>query len=324
VLRRGQRRRCRVEALDVVTLDRDALRRDAFLRAVAIAARRALPEAEPVSADERSAAGGDSAAPSIAEARAQGQLILVTEDDPVNQKVILRQLALLGYAAETVGTGVEALRSWREGGYGLLLTDLHMPDMDGFTLAETIRREEAGRAHIPIIALTANALRGEANRALALGIDEYLTKPVMLRVLRAALRRRLAPQAAALPGPETSTASASTELAPALDVTVLEGLVGNDKDVVRGFLGEYVAGARDQMDSLRAAAAAGDARQAAAIAHKLKSSSRSVGALGLGDLCAELESAGKAGDKTQVTQIMSQLAAMFTQVEDAIARELHD
>jgi HPt (histidine-containing phosphotransfer) domain-containing protein len=75
---------------------------------------------------------------------------------------------------------------------------------------------------------------------------------------------------------------------------------------------------------LRAAAAAGDARQAAALAHKLKSSSRSVGARGLGDLCAELESAGKAGDKVQVMQLLSQLGAMFTKVEDAIARELLD
>jgi PAS domain S-box-containing protein len=324
LLRRGQRRRCRVEALDVVTLDRDALRRDAFLRAVAVAARRALPDAEQPSADQRTADGVESAPPSIAEARAQGRLILVTEDDPVNQKVILRQLALLGYAAETVGTGVEALRLWREGGYGLLLTDLHMPDMDGFTLAETIRREESGRAHVPIIALTANALRGEANRAMALGIDEYLTKPVMLRVLSAALRRRLVSPAAARLGPDTSIRSDGTEPASALDVTVLEGLVGNDKDVIRGFLGEYVAGARDQVDSLRAAAAAGDTRQAAAIAHKLKSSSRSVGALALGDLCAELESAGKAGDKAQVMQILSQLGAMFAQVEDAIARELLD
>jgi HPt (histidine-containing phosphotransfer) domain-containing protein len=148
----------------------------------------------------------------------------------------------------------------------------------------------------------------------------------MLRVLRAALRRRLVPQAPTglEPDASTSTRSAGTEAAPALDVAVLEKLVGDDRDVVRSFLGDYVAGARDQMGGLRAAAAAGDARQAAAIAHKLKSSSRSVGALALGDLCAELETAGTAGDKAQVAQILPQLGTMFVRVEDAIARELLD
>lgn len=304
----------------MVTLDRDALRRDELLRAVAVAADRAVPETEQFSTEERAAYEVESAPPGVAEARAQGRLILVAEDDAVNQKVILRQLALLGYAAETVGTGLEALRLWREGDYGLLLTDLHMPDMDGFALVETIRREEPGRARIPIIALTANALRGEANRAVTIGIDEYLTKPVRLGVLRAALQRWLGPQSAPRMG--AAAAEAGTEPAPALDIAVLKGLVGDDTAVVRSLLGDYIAGARTQMADLRAAAAAGDTARAAAIAHKLKSSSRSVGAAALGDLCAEVETAGKAGDKAHLTQILAQLGPMFARVEDAAARAL--
>ncbi len=319
---RGKRRHCRIEALDAVVLDCNALRRDTFLRAVAVVARRALPDAEQSAADKRAALPSESVPPSIADARAQGRLILVAEDDPVNQKVILRQLALLGYAAEAVGTGIEALRLWREGGYGLLLTDLHMPDMDGFALAETIRREESKRARLPIIALTANALRGEANRARALGIDEYLTKPVLLSVLRATLRRWLESSAPSCPGVGARRAGAGPM--PALDVAVLEGLVGDDPALVREFLSEYVAGARGQLEELRATAAAGDAWRVAAIAHRLKSSSRSVGALALGDLCAELESAGKVGDKAQVAQILSQIGVLFAQVEDAIAHGLLD
>lgn len=83
-----------------------------------------------------------------------------------------------------------ALDTWREGNYALL-TDLDMPEMDGYTLATTIRRGEAGRLRLPILALTANALRGEANRARAAGMDEYLTKPVLLRLIREALERCL-------------------------------------------------------------------------------------------------------------------------------------
>jgi two-component sensor histidine kinase len=129
---RGQRRRARVDGPVVVTLDGDALRRRAFLRAVAVTAGRASPEIIHESAGE-DLAGEEMAPPTIAEARAQGRLILVAEDDDINQKVILHQLGLLGYAAEVADNGTEALRLWREGNYALLLTDLHMPEMDGYT-----------------------------------------------------------------------------------------------------------------------------------------------------------------------------------------------
>ena len=100
------------------------------------------------------------------------------------------------------GNGQEALRMWREGSYALLLTDLHMPDMDGYTLTESIRQEEAtrpGGRRMPILALTANALHGEAMRALASGMDDYMTKPLQLDMLRAALERWMQPRQADQP-----------------------------------------------------------------------------------------------------------------------------
>lgn len=146
----------------MITLDGDALRRQALLHAVAVAAGLVSRE---VFHDRDDCSYDDVAPPSVADARSLGRLVLVAEDDEINQKVILQQLALLGHAAEVAPTGVEALRMWRNGHYGLVLTDLHMPEMDGYALTEAIRREEAGQRRIPILALTANALRGEANRA---------------------------------------------------------------------------------------------------------------------------------------------------------------
>lgn len=136
------------------------------------------------------------AAPRAGQARHRGEPILVAEDDEISQQVICRQLSLLGHAAEVAADGAAALRMWRDGRYALLLTDLHMPRMDGYALAQAIRSEESAAApprtaRTPIIVLTANALRGEAERAQALGIDEYLTKPVRLDVLRQALDRWL-------------------------------------------------------------------------------------------------------------------------------------
>ncbi len=135
--------------------------------------------------------------PSVAEARARGRLILVAEDDRTNQKVILRQLATLGYTGVLARDGVEAMQQWRSGTFSLLLSDLHMPNMDGYELAAAIRREEAPGVRLPIIALTANALKGEAERASAMGMDAYVTKPVPLAVLRDVLSRWCTPGAQA-------------------------------------------------------------------------------------------------------------------------------
>jgi signal transduction histidine kinase/CheY-like chemotaxis protein len=175
----------------VIVVAGAALRRRALLLAAATAA--GLRAAEGHHPPRVSPAGEPSAIkpPSIAEARATGRLILVAEDDATNRKVILRQLALLGYAAEIGNDGREALQMWRSGGYALLLTDLHMPEMDGYSLAEAIRREEAGRRRMPILALTANALQEEFSRVLAIGMDAYLTKPMRLQELRVVLDKWL-------------------------------------------------------------------------------------------------------------------------------------
>jgi signal transduction histidine kinase/DNA-binding response OmpR family regulator len=117
-----------------------------------------------------------------------GTPILVAEDHPVNQQVIRRQLQLLGYACEVFPDGAAALAAWRTRPFCLVLTDCHMPIMDGFQLTAAIRAEEkAGARHTPILALTANALAGEAERCLEAGMDSYLSKPVELPHLREAL-----------------------------------------------------------------------------------------------------------------------------------------
>ena len=127
------------------------------------------------------------------EPRVHGRLILVAEDDSMNQTVIRQQLSLLGYAGHIAADGAEALRLWRLGGYAMLLTDLHMPNMDGYELALLIRADEPLGTHLPIIALTANALHGEAERASATGMDGYLTKPVPLATLRDMLAQWIVP-----------------------------------------------------------------------------------------------------------------------------------
>jgi HPt (histidine-containing phosphotransfer) domain-containing protein len=195
---------------------------------------------------------------------------------------------------------------WRLAHYGLLLTDLHMPEMDGYALAEAIRREEAGRWRIPILALTANAVRGEANRVRAMGMDEYLTKPIQLHVLRAALEKWLPATPISRPPVALPAPHPAAQPTPLVNIDVLKALVGDDPQIVGAILGDYRDSATQFATDLHAALTDGDVRAIGAIAHKLKSSSRAVGAAALGDLCTELENAARAEDRAAIAQWMAQ------------------
>ncbi|MCF8184854.1 MAG: PAS domain S-box protein, partial [Polynucleobacter sp.] len=230
---RGHRREPRTVAPGLVVVDGNGLERGTFLYAVASAAGKSLPEkvARPLSNKSEAALKP----PSRTEAIQQGRLILVAEDNETNQKVILRQLALLGYAADVAGDGREALKQWESGDHALILTDLHMPEMDGYELCLEVRASETSQRHIPIIALTANALRGEAKRCLAVGMDAYLSKPTPLAELQAMLDRWLPATRAALdPAAVSPTPTFAT-----LDVEVLAKLVGSNPAVIRDFLQSF-------------------------------------------------------------------------------------
>ncbi len=111
--------------------------------------------------------------------------VLVAEDDPVNQLLVGEQLRMMGYRFEVTSNGREALDRWRQQKHDLLLTDLHMPELDGYGLVSALRAEAAERRRLPppIVMLTANAVHGEADRAHALGVDRFLVKPVKIEVL---------------------------------------------------------------------------------------------------------------------------------------------
>jgi len=320
---RGRRRRPRLDAPGIATLDGHPVRRQALLQAVAIAAGR---ETEGANADSRphTRLAQDVVSPALSSSAA----ILVAEDDEVNRKVILKQLELLGCRAEVAANGVEALRKWRDGRFDLLLTDLHMPLMDGYTLAQEIRRgERQAGAHDdasrdaptrrrPIVALTANALRGEDERALGLGIDDYLTKPLQLERLRETLARWL-------PRPGATTPSASVSDGTAVfDRTALENVIGCDPVEIREFLRFYLESASRQDGHLREACAAGDVMAAGAIAHKLVSSSRSVGALRLARLADDIERTARSGDAGGLRALAAAWPTEFARATAAIRRVL--
>jgi two-component system, sensor histidine kinase and response regulator len=296
------------------------MHRESFLRAVAIAAGRVHEEVESQQTSKVEAV----VAPSREKALSEGRLILVAEDNDINQKVIRQQLNLLGYAADIAGDGREALKRWKSGNYALLLTDLHMPEMDGYQLTTAIRLAEQGKeggTRAPIIAFTANALKGEAENCRAVGMDDYLSKPVQLTQLKAVLQKWLptpaaSPLAQPLAIPAVATASQTAERP--VEVSVLEGLVGNDPVVISEFLRDFRTSSARIAADLRAACQAGQTATAGAAAHKLKSSARSVGARALGELCAEMEQAGKTGDIQALNALLPRFESELTAVDNYI------
>jgi PAS domain S-box-containing protein len=309
LIERGQRRTPRHAASDLITVDGNLLKRRTFLKAVAVAAGREQAE------EERSAtvkSGTELTLPTREQALRQGRLILVAEDNETNQKVIRQQLALLGYAADIVGNGREALELWERGHYALLFTDLHMPEMDGYELSLAIRGGKAGQRRIPIIALTANALKGEAKRCHVVGMDEYLSKPVSLADLQAVLEKWLPP------GNPIASPTADDGLA-VLDTKVLARLVGDDSALIAELLDSYRRSAARAAEEIRTALALSDWKATAAAAHKLKSSSHSVGALRLGEVCERLEQLGKARNgnalRTLAVEFENAVAAVMRSLE---------
>jgi signal transduction histidine kinase/CheY-like chemotaxis protein/HPt (histidine-containing phosphotransfer) domain-containing protein len=310
-----------------VSIGAQALRRRVLVDAVALAGGRGtvgtLTDEREDELARRDAAG-------------DGVTLLVAEDDEINRRVISRQLALLGYAADMAVDGEQALEMWRAGPYTLVLTDLHMPRRDGYELAQAIRAEEAQgvRARVPIVALTANAITGEANRAKALGIDDYLTKPLKLNLLEQALAQWTSAQASSRPRDEANAvirdAARTSELRPndraaapapiqndepatIVDVNVLKSIVGDDLETVQALLVEYIECSAGLADQLSGHMKEGRAREAASVAHKLKSSSRSIGALPLGELCARIETAASAGEAHDFAQLSTRFDASYRQ-----------
>ncbi|OQW88005.1 MAG: hypothetical protein BWK72_09610 [Rhodoferax ferrireducens] len=253
-------------------------------------------------------------------------LILIAEDNETNRDVLHEQLQLLGYSADVAVDGASALAMWQRGQYALLLTDCHMPHMDGFELTAAIRQLETGGVHHPIIAVTANAMQGEAQRCRNAGMDDYLSKPLRLQDLRPMLAKWLPTPANAvpldpLPVPAAPAAVALMDL-PVWDSLALSEMVGANLAMQHRLLGKFLVNARGQVASLNRAGQAHDTATVTSVAHALKSASRTVGAMALGELCLQLETAGQTGNATLCSDLGAQLPQVFAQAESQIVAAL--
>ncbi len=312
VLGQGGRRSPRRESNDALSLDADALSRSTLFEALIVAAQ----DAQTASADHDQRPVSRVAPPlALPPVQSRNLRVLVAEDNEANRAVIGHQLRLLGLAGEVCNNGLEALDRWRGGDYGLLLTDLHMPVMDGYELTAAIRSEERPGRRLPIIALTANGLGAEELRCLAAGMDAYLIKPVRLPLLRAAMATWLDPTTS-ISSPLPSTAAV---VAAPVDLTILAGFMGDDPVVIEEVLVAFRHSTTLSVDEFDLALKSDGMHAVADAAHKLKSAARTIGAERLGELCKEVEEAAQAGRVKDVRVLAPQFHAECRAVLDYLA-----
>jgi len=242
--------------------------------------------------------------PSVVEAETEGTLVLLADDHPTNRKLLLRQVNNLGYAAEVAENGAEALEKWKSARFAAVITDCNMPEMDGYELARRIRTfESAGEAkRTPIIACTANALRGEAERCLAAGMDDYLAKPIELIDLCRKLDQWLP-----IPGAQKRgsgrrhkdgkpAARDPVDKPRPIDRSALAGISGGNAESEREILADFRRVNDADTAKLKQAVDNRQLDQVKHAAHRIKGAGRTIGAAALAAVCERLENASRAAD----------------------------
>lgn len=222
-----------------------------------------------------------------------GLRVLLAEDNPINQRVAAALLGKLGCAVTIAGNGREAVERWESDAFDAILMDCQMPELDGYEAAREIRLRERslGRAPLPIVALTANALAEERDKCLQAGMSDYLSKPITGERLAEALAR-WAPRTRVEP---EETAMQNNDVTLVFDREQLAAATGDDAALMREILDIFVANLDDLLARMERAADAGDLSGLSAIAHELKGSAGNVGARQLTQLAAQVEAAARTG-----------------------------
>ncbi|MGC9526266.1 MAG: PAS domain-containing protein [Limnospira sp.] len=251
--------------------------------------------------------------------------ILLAEDHPINQQVLLNQLSLLGCSADLAENGEEVLERVRDHPYDIVFMDCQMPRLDGYAATRELRRRERnGDRHTVVIALTAHAMPADREKCLAAGMDDYISKPIAqeelewkLKTWAGRIRGGVMPEA----DPEPQTSDSEPELDDPLDWKRLESISRGRREFQQKLLTAFVGNARADLGRLWEAMEAEDFESLAAIAHRLKGASGNVGVWVLPPLALELEEKARARRAEACRKAIASLREQLDWAETFIRRE---
>ncbi len=254
--------------------------------------------------------------------------ILVAEDNAINQKVALRMLDKLGCRADVVANGREAVEALKQMPYDLVLMDCNMPEMDGFDATAVIREREGEEKHTVIIAMTANALRGDRERVLAAGMDDYLAKPISQKELAILIRdwtTKIKGNGNGIHDEEWSGGDVPggrrEEILDRQRLAELRELAdGEDAGWLRALAQTYVHDAAQRIIEIHKAARTENAAAVARLAHALKGSSKNIGVMNVITACQQLQSLGESGTCAGVSGLLCELDAEFARAKEELGR----
>jgi PAS domain S-box-containing protein len=244
-------------------------------------------------------------------APAHGLRLLVAEDNAVNQLLIRRLLEKHGHIVTLVGNGRDALAALEREAFDVVLMDVQMPELDGLEATQELRRREAATGRrMPVAAMTAYAMKGDRERCLEAGMDDYVSKPIQPTELYEAVAR-LAPRRTSAPAPPPPTPGAVEE-SEAL------ARVGGDKELLRSLVTVFFDCCPAYMDELHAAVERCDPQGVQRSGHTLKGMASSLGAAPLAAAAERLEMMGRTGDLTGVSEAWAALQHALTAARPAL------
>ncbi|MGB7445190.1 MAG: response regulator, partial [Coleofasciculaceae cyanobacterium] len=255
--------------------------------------------------------------------------ILVAEDNMVNQQLALQLLQKMGYRADIAGNGLEVIEALHRQSYDVVFMDVHMPEMDGLAATKCICQQWSSAVRPKIIAMTANAMQGDREKCIKAGMDDYVSKPIKVQELVRALSECQETSFKGTLNGKLSSVNAQENLEPvlarAIDTDVLLSLremMGDSADeFLSCLIDTYLEDTPSLISQMSKAIAAQEPEAMQRAAHTLKSSSASLGAISLSQLCQELETMGASQIIIGANQIMSQLEAEYEKVKVALLLE---
>jgi two-component system sensor histidine kinase/response regulator len=255
---------------------------------------------------------------SIAEYQKQKVRLLLAEDNEINQKVALGILKNFGYRTDLVSNGKDAVKAMEKVRYDMVFMDCQMPEMDGYAATGQIRdfRSNVLNHKVPIIAMTAHAMKGDREKCLASGMDDYISKPIQPEKLLEVIEKWLVGPKKSRPEETPADIESANKIFDRIGF--LDRLLG-DKDLAGEVLDGFIANVPLQVNEMKKALDIGDAQSIRQLAHSLKGASANVGAVTLQKIALQVELAGKDNDLSKASSLISELDNQFKVLKESLA-----